>query len=51
VSDATGSNGAAGTEPQPIAFGPFPPEKPELLVLAAFAGGFVLAKVLRRMGR
>lgn len=34
---------------EPIVFGPFTAERPELLVLAAFAGGFVLAKLIRRM--
>jgi hypothetical protein len=28
-----------------------PPERPELLVGAAFAGGFVAAMILRRFGR
>lgn len=34
----------------PIA-GIFPPERPELAVGAAFAGGFLLAILLRRLGR
>lgn len=34
---------------EPIVFGPFTAERPEFLVLAAFAGGFVLAKLIRRM--
>lgn len=33
----------------PIVFGPFTAERPELLVLAALAGGFVVAKLIRRM--
>ena len=33
----------------PIVFGPFTAERPELLVAAAFVGGFVLAKIIRGM--
>jgi len=32
---------------QPIVFGPFTAERPELLVAAAFVGGFLLAKIIR----
>ena len=35
----------------PIVFGPFTAEKPELLVAAAFVGAFVLAKIIRGMAR
>ena len=31
----------------PIVFGPFTAERPELLVAAAFVGGFLLAKIIR----
>ena len=34
---------------EPIVFGPFTAEKPELLVAAAFIGGFVLAKIVRKL--
>jgi hypothetical protein len=33
----------------PIVFGPFTAERPELLVAAAFVGGFLLAKIIRAM--
>ena len=33
----------------PIVFGPFTAERPELLVAAAFVGGFLLAKIIRGM--
>jgi len=39
--------GARATSAEPIVFGPFTAEKPELLVGAAFAGAFVLARVLK----
>ena len=34
---------------EPIVFGPFTAERPELLVAAAFVGGFVLAKIVRKL--
>ena len=34
---------------EPIVFGPFTAERPELLVAAAFVGGFLLAKIIRAM--
>lgn len=34
---------------EPIVFGPFTAERPELLVVAAFVGGFLLAKIIRGM--
>lgn len=37
--------GGAG---EPIVFGPFTAERPELLVAAAFVGGFLLAKIVRK---
>lgn len=39
---------AADAGEQPIVFGPFTAERPELLVVAAFVGGFVLAKIIRK---
>ena len=40
---------AAGDGGDPIVFGPFTAERPELLVAAAFVGGFLLAKIIRGM--
>ncbi len=37
-----------GRNGEPIVFGPFTAERPELLVVAAFVGGFVLAKIVRK---
>lgn len=34
---------------EPIVFGPFTAERPELLVGAAVAGGFILAKIIRKI--
>jgi hypothetical protein len=55
-----GDAGAAGegpsspeTELPPVAApvpDPAPDDKPELVVLGAFAGGFVLASILKRLG-
>lgn len=39
---------AADPGEEPIVFGPFTAERPELLVVAAFVGGFVLAKIIRK---
>lgn len=39
---------AADAGEQPIVFGPFTAERPELLVAAAFVGGFLLAKIIRK---
>lgn len=40
---AASVNGFGGTTPEPL-----PAEHPELLLGAAFAGGFILARILRR---
>ncbi len=42
-----GWSAAGGTAGDPIVFGPFTAERPELLVAAAFVGGFLLAKIIR----
>ena len=52
VSGAASYRAVAGSTPaagggQPIVFGPFTAERPELLVAAAFVGGFLLAKIIR----
>jgi hypothetical protein len=41
--------GTAADEPPPLPFG-IPPEHPEILVGAAFAGGLVAAIILKRLG-
>jgi hypothetical protein len=41
--------GAAADEPSELPFG-IPPDRPEILVGAAFAGGLVAAFILRRLG-
>ena len=43
VAESTPATGGG----QPIVFGPFTAERPELLVAAAFVGGFLLAKIIR----
>jgi hypothetical protein len=42
---ASSVNGFGATTPEPPAA-----ERPEVLLGAAFAGGFVLARILRRLG-
>ena len=46
LSRGRGTTGGGG---DPIVFGPFTAERPELLVAAAFVGGFLLAKIIRGM--
>jgi hypothetical protein len=41
--------GTAAEEPTELPFG-IPPDRPEILVGAAFAGGLVAAFILRRLG-
>jgi hypothetical protein len=36
-------------EPEPVTFGPFTAERPELIVGAALVAGFLVAKILRRL--
>ncbi len=49
VSSTSVSGGPSSTQGggDPIVFGPFTAERPELLVAAAFVGGFLLAKIIR----
>jgi hypothetical protein len=41
--------GTAAEEPEGLPFG-IPPDRPEILVGAAFAGGLVAAIILKRLG-
>lgn len=47
--DAVASNGVPPIDPAPVTAEPA--QRPELLVGAAFAGGFALALMLKRLGR
>lgn len=49
IGPATRFSGLPEAGGEPIVFGPFTAERPELLVIAALAAGFVLAKIVRRM--
>ena len=44
-----GAHRGAQAGGEPIVFGPFTAERPELLVAAAFVSGFLLAKIIRAM--
>jgi hypothetical protein len=41
--------GAEGAEGEPIVFGPFTAERPELLVVAAFVGALLVARILKKI--
>ena len=49
ASTPTHPPGTAAEEPNELPFG-IPPDRPEILVGAAFAGGLVAAFILRRLG-
>jgi hypothetical protein len=44
-----GSTAAGGSSSSELPFG-IPPDRPEILVGAAFAGGFIAAFILKRLG-
>jgi hypothetical protein len=49
ASTPTDPPGTADDQPSELPFG-IPPDRPEILVGAAFAGGLVAAFILRRLG-
>lgn len=51
AADAAAGNGQPQPAPAPAALPPVADERPELVVGAAFAGGLVLALLLKRLAR